>query len=327
MIESPIIVLGVPRSGTTLVQRCLSLHPDLWSLPAESHRILEGPFHPARSGYESNRVTADALTEPLAAQLRARFFSSAINLNRVVRDPSPLSSAGSVTGRALTRAAVLALGATSRLRKPGRIRFLEKTPKNVLRIPMLAALFPDARFLWLRRDPVANIASLVRGWYSIDRVGPFRRERFATYPIAGALELHDYASEWWKFALVPGWRSLHGTTVADVAVRQYRECERHARIDLGGLDEKRVFCLRFEDLLGRRDDAIRDILRWAGLARSETVEDFARRLPAVNRTGAIHGLAARDDGVERRVAAALERCPLASDPDARPRHDAAIVGS
>jgi len=47
MIERPIIILGAPRSGTTILQRCLALHPDLWHLPGESHFILEGPLHPS----------------------------------------------------------------------------------------------------------------------------------------------------------------------------------------------------------------------------------------------------------------------------------------
>ena len=45
-ITSPIIILGAPRSGTTILHRSLAMHPELWHLPAESHAILEGPLHP-----------------------------------------------------------------------------------------------------------------------------------------------------------------------------------------------------------------------------------------------------------------------------------------
>ena len=65
MIHRPIMVLGSPRSGTTLLFRCLAMHVNLWHPPSESHAVFEGPFHPASKGYESNRVTAEDLSERL----------------------------------------------------------------------------------------------------------------------------------------------------------------------------------------------------------------------------------------------------------------------
>ena len=48
---------------------------------------------------------------------------------------------------------------------PGqRIRMLEKTPKNSLRIPFLAAVFPEARFIYLHRDPREVLASMMEAW-------------------------------------------------------------------------------------------------------------------------------------------------------------------
>ena len=44
------------------------------------------------------------------------------------------------------------------------LRLLEKTPKNALRIPFLAAAFPEARFIYLYRDPSVNLASIIEAW-------------------------------------------------------------------------------------------------------------------------------------------------------------------
>ncbi len=49
---------------------------------------------------------------------------------------------------------------------PGRIRMLEKTPKNALRIPFLAKVFPEARFIYLHRDPHQVLSSMMEGWES-----------------------------------------------------------------------------------------------------------------------------------------------------------------
>lgn len=285
MITRPLIVIGAPRSGTTILFRCLALHPELWHLPAESHAILEGPLHPRLTGYESNRATADSVTDAVAGALRRRFYARAINLARLGVDPARFAVERGLADRIVNRAAILALGAISRGRRPPTIRFLEKTPKNSLRVPFLRRLFPDARFIWLRRHPVSNTDSLVAAWHSSDRLGPFRRERFATagYPIAGELELRDYRGRWWKFALVPGWRALRGRAVADVALWQYCQCNHWAWTDLAALGEPdAVFDLRYEEFVADPVDFVRRIFAWAELPPCPAAEAFAARLPRVN---------------------------------------------
>ena len=41
---------------------------------------------------------------------------------------------------------------------------LEKTPKNALRLPFLARVFPEARFIYLHRDPRRVLASMMEAW-------------------------------------------------------------------------------------------------------------------------------------------------------------------
>jgi hypothetical protein len=285
-ITNPVIILGAPRAGTTILNRALSLHPDLWHLPGESHAVLEGPFHPGRNGFDSNRVTADDLDDALAEALREEFYSRAINLDVVLDDPKPLMSGKSLSGRIFRKAAVACVGRASSWAKPESIRLLEKTPRNTLRIPMLNRLFPDAYYLWIKRRAEENIDSLIAGWHAVDRIGPFKRARFAGagYPIAGQLNLRDYHYKWWKFALVPGWRSLKGKTVADVAAWQYFQCNRFILKDLKAIDRGNVLELGYESFVQNPVEALRQICEWAGLGRSEKVLDFAANLPRINAT-------------------------------------------
>jgi hypothetical protein len=284
MILKPIIILGAPRSGTTILQRCLALHPSVWHLASESHAVLEGPFHPKQKGYESNRVLADDLSEELADGLRSQFYRLAINLNEVWATPAPLLAANTVPARAFCKLAVHAVGRLSQLKKPKVIRFLEKTPKNTLRIPMMRRLFPDALFVWLQRGAVNNIDSLITGWYSRDKIGPISRQRYAQagYPITHRLELADYRGKWWKFALVPGWQNLRSKTIADVAAWQYYQCNSYVLNDLVSIDSCRVFSVRYEDFVQTPTDVLGQICKWAGLTPSEIVQNFAGDLPRVN---------------------------------------------
>lgn len=311
-ITGAIVILGAPRSGTTILHRTLAMHPDLWHLAAESHAILEGPLHPRLAGYQSNRATAaDADTEVLVG-LRREFYRQAINLNAVTSDASKLAEdGGGVVGRVRRRLGVAMAGYRSSFRKGTRIRFLEKTPKNSLRVPFLDRLFPNAWYLWIQRNAAQNIDSLIAGWHAVDRIGPFTRQRFAGagYPIAGELDLQDYGGKRWKFALVPEWRTLRGKTVADVAAWQYYQCNYFLQHDLAALDQRRVRRLRYEDFVREPVRYVREVFEWAGLPASLMAEKLAANLPRVN--DATPGLKRASDGLRYRSAvhAALEGLP------------------
>ncbi len=81
-----------------------------------------------------------------------------------------------------------------------RVRMLEKTPKNALRVPFLARVFPEARFIYLHRDPRPVLASMMEAWGS---------GRFRTYP-----NLPGWTGLPWSLLLVPGWRDLRRPPVA-----------------------------------------------------------------------------------------------------------------
>lgn len=287
MIDRPLVILGAPRSGTTLLFRCLAVHPDLWHLTAESHGILEGPLEPGVHRVHSsasNRATAADCSEETAGHLRRSFYRSAINLNRVLSDPGALLGTSSLPGRAATRGALLLLGPLSRVGKPDRIRFLEKTPKNTLRVPFLERLFPDARYLFLSRHPLSNIDSILAGWRAGGGLTGFLPPRFARggYRLADELELDDYDGRYWKFALVPGWRDLAGHGVAEIAAWQYLQCNRYATKDLEAVHGERVLRIRLEEFVEDAPREVRRIARWADLSPAQPVDRFARKLPRVN---------------------------------------------
>ena len=50
---NPVFVVGAPRSGTTLLQRMLSVHPDLFSIEAETGLFsMQNIFDPARRHFD-----------------------------------------------------------------------------------------------------------------------------------------------------------------------------------------------------------------------------------------------------------------------------------
>jgi len=74
-------------------------------------------------------------------------------------------------------------------------------------VPFLARVFPEARFIYLHRDPRPVLASMIEAWQS---------GRFRTYP-----NLPDWTGLPWSLLLVPGWRDLVGQSLQQIVAAQW----------------------------------------------------------------------------------------------------------
>src|SRR5690606_20737173 len=161
-LEQPVFIVSPPRSGSTLLFETLLAAPGVHTIGDESHALIVGipGLAPSAHGFDSNRLLARDATPEAAAALRRRFLEAA-------RDRDGRTPVGEA------------------------VRRLEKTPKNALRIPFLKAAFPDARFIYLHRDPRQVLASMIEGWAS---------GNFVMYP-----QLPGWPGPAWSFLLTPGW--------------------------------------------------------------------------------------------------------------------------
>ena len=125
--QGPIFVLGLPRSGTTLVDRILSAHPDVESLG----ELNDFPL---------------ALTA----------------LCRAVPGPGDLvSKSADLDMRALGEAYLHRV----RQRATGKRFFIDKAPANFLYIGLIAAALPNARIIHLNRNPIDNALGMYKALF------------------------------------------------------------------------------------------------------------------------------------------------------------------
>ncbi len=229
----PIFLVCPPRSGSSLLYETLSQAPGVWTIGSESHAFIEGirELQPARRGFESNRLTAEDASPDVVRRLQKAFFDR-------LRDRD---------GNRLPPPADTATG----------LRLLEKTPKNALRVPFLAAAFPDALFVYLYRDPRETISSMLDAW---------RSGRFVTYA-----RLPDWEGPKWSFLLVPGWREWSGRPLAEIVARQWAVTTSQLLDDLEALDPDRWCVASYDRLVAEPQKEIERICAFAGLPWDRTL--------------------------------------------------------
>ncbi|CAN5750167.1 hypothetical protein BH18ACT17_BH18ACT17_16760 [soil metagenome] len=150
MSVKPLFLLSMPRSGSTLAQRVLAAHPEV-ATAAEPWVLLPHLYASRERGI------AAEYTQPIAARAIAEFAQS---LPRGEQD---------------YREAIhdMALDLYTRAAGEGATYFLDKTPRYHYVVDDLLQIFPDAKFVFLWRNPLAVVASIVETWtkgrWNVDR--------------------------------------------------------------------------------------------------------------------------------------------------------------
>ena len=146
-------IVGTGRCGTTLLQSLLSSHPNLY-IPRETHFWYE--FHP-------RRVEVDPASDPVGYAEAVTKRSWWQQLEGV--DPARLLEA---VRCGVTTPSELLIWLLEELTPPQfrRRRLGEKSPHHERCAPQLAEEFPEAKFIYLMRDPRDVTESLLRmNWW------------------------------------------------------------------------------------------------------------------------------------------------------------------
>ncbi|MFK5968752.1 MAG: sulfotransferase [Candidatus Marithrix sp.] len=234
--DQPIFIVSAPRAGSTLLFNTLSLFSDLWTIGEESHELIESipTLHPSYRNFDSNCLTVTEATADIAITLQQRFVRELQNRDGNSYLNFPIHQ------------------------RPNKIRFMEKTPKNALRIPFLKTVFPEAIFIYLYRDPKENINSMMEFW---------RSRRFIAYqPLPG----WPYSN--WSFLLTPGWKKLMGNSIAEIAAYQWQTANSYIENNLQKLPKSDWCFINYADLIGKPKETIYKISKFAKLNWDSQIE-------------------------------------------------------
>jgi hypothetical protein len=171
-VRTPIYVSGLARSGSTLLHEVIASHPGVATHRVKDYPMLFTPYwwrratanlraQPPRERLHRDRVmitsdSPDALEEMLWMAFFPRCHDPSLSNLLGTQDRHPVFES---FYDAHLRKLLLAEGAS---------RYAAKANYHVARLPYLARLFPDARFVIPVRAPASHIASLLRQqrWFS-----------------------------------------------------------------------------------------------------------------------------------------------------------------
>ena len=242
VLERPIVILSAPRAGSTLLFETLAQAAGVYTIGGESHQLIESiaALRPGRGVARSNRLTRSDATTAIVTELRQRFAG------RIHDRDGQAPGSGA------------------------RVRLLEKTPKNALRVPFLLEVFPDAQFIFLHREPRANLSSMMQAW---------RAKGWVTYR-----QLPGWPGPW-SLLLPPGYERLQGRPLEEIVAFQWRVANETILDDLADLPRERWTSLRYEDLVGDPRAEIAKLLDFTGLAMDARLEDYlSKPLPLSKHT-------------------------------------------
>ncbi len=135
-----------------------------------------------------------------------------------------------------------------RWRKGGARIVIEKNPRNILRVPFLRAVFPEAKFIHIVRDGRDVVCSLLPG-------------------IGG---------RFWAHERPPQWREIFSRYRG--VVRCAHAWKEIMRIGLNDLADVPHLQIRYEDLVTDPEEIARQVFAYLGLSLHPAVIEFCRKI-------------------------------------------------
>jgi uncharacterized protein (TIGR03032 family) len=186
--------------------------------------------------------------------------------------------------------------------RAGTSRLVATWDELALQVEFLARAFPDARFVYLDREPVEAIATTLAGW---------QHGAAISYP-----DLPDWPGRPWSYALTPEWRRLAGAGLPEIAADQWSRTTDIALADLSALDPGRWTTVRHRDLVVEPEQTIDRLCAFLGIDSTGAVGAWDRPVEPLSADLALAATVLPHDVAERAQATLATRTSGRAQPAA-----------
>lgn len=216
----PVFVLGTPGAEAARVAGALAAATGACLLDGEGDLFVAAErLQPAHRGWDSARLGFQDAKRPVVEALEADWLARLRSA-----DGAPVHPGAGV-------------------------RLVATYPEAALHLPFLAAAWPDARFVVVRRDRAASIEEMTAAWASGDAV---------THP-----DLPGWDGPPWSLALTPGWRELRGAELDELVAAQWAAADGVLATDLEDLPGSRWTAVDLEAFTAGPDQEVARLRQFA----------------------------------------------------------------
>jgi hypothetical protein len=277
-IVKPVFIISCPRSGSSLLFKILSESNKLWSAYREGHFVWQKFLPEPRDHIFSVHLTEKDY-QPEDQQIVEDLYHRHTFNHNVLGDLCRIITFRE--GLPTLFNGLLDINYKLKSKFINEYRIIDKTPTNVFKVDYLYKLFPDAKFIFLTRNGLTNISSLIDAWNSKGKLFAFEFREF--YQYNRDIDIKNYDGKVWKFLNPPGWEKyLKGKSLAEVCAFQWLSANKYALDSFSKIPKEQVFHMKYEDLQENRTSKIRETCDFLEIVCSESVQEMFLKDPKVS---------------------------------------------
>jgi len=274
-----IVIVGAPRSGTSLLHKILRESPGTISVPHESSIIWNKHISPSRNDWKFEGAVISHLDKGEIELIRKEFNDKAMS-DKKWKLWSRLGLMQSPELAKIIRwlyPKIYPLFST--LLKPDntQLRLIEKTVHGGLWMDLIDKVLEKPIFIHLTRDGVKTIRSIANGWHE--------PERFGCYHLPKQIPYQDEKFQnTWCFPLIKNWENISDRPLIEIATYQWIQIQKNI-LDYSkeqSLNE-RYIRVKLEDLVDK-PETLPKLLKKLDLPVTGYFEKFVDDMPKVNAT-------------------------------------------
>jgi hypothetical protein len=280
MISKQVFIIGTPRSGTSMLQKIIRDHPLFWSLPSESEIIWHLHCHPKLNNWDSEAFGAEDATPEAIEEIRSgleKHSGPAWLWKNTEKTGYIWSFKKSRSSRYILRTLYQTIYPKVRkmVYRQKKIYFIDKTSGNCLRLGYVDRVFPEAKFLYLIRNPLSNINSLINAWQNPNR--------FFTYDVPLKLNIKGYNFDKWNFLLPPDWRDYVNSPLEEVCAFIWLACHKAILKEIDKpIYEGRVLRVKLEEITRDPKIILEKITEFIDVPWDDYFDKLSHDLPIIN---------------------------------------------